>query len=73
MIKTGKTKEEKSFLSKSLACQFCIIKERKKKKRKKNSNYVNERTPFLVFSDFFTLISDVFEKKCKEIEYLEVC
>jgi len=38
-------------------------KERRKKEKKKTSNYVNERTPFLFFSSFFTLVSDVFEKK----------
>jgi hypothetical protein len=38
-------------------------KERRRKKKKKTSNYVNERTPFLFFSSFFTLVSDVFEKK----------
>jgi len=37
---------------------------RRKKEKKKTSNYVNERTPFLFFfSSFFTLVSDVFEKK----------
>jgi hypothetical protein len=48
--------------------------ERKRERKRKTSNYVNERTSFLFFPAFFTLVSDVFEKEnCKEIEYLEVC
>jgi hypothetical protein len=61
MIKTGKTKEEKSFLSKSPSCQFYMMKEKKREKRK-TSNYVNERIPSFLLC-LFTLVSDVFEKK----------
>lgn len=69
MIKTGKTKEEQSFLSKFLLCSLRMIERKKKKnkeKKRKTSIYVNERTAFLLFYFFlsiFTLVSDVFEKK----------
>jgi hypothetical protein len=35
MIKTGKTKEKKSFLRKSLSCQYYMMKEKKKEEEKK--------------------------------------
>ena len=75
MIKTGKTKEEKSFLSKSLVMPILYNKKerkKKKKKRKKTEQLCKRKNSFSFF--FFTLVSDVFENKnCKEIEYMEVC
>ena len=82
--KMGKTKEEKSFLSKSRLQQ--IFNERKREREeggeRKTSNYVNARIPFsspffiarlLRLSHSHQSQTCLKRKKRKEIEYSEVC